>query len=162
MSDPYTEKPKVSGYLLVAVIAWTGTAQNQMPKCVRPTDFSNGKFVASYEACLNRQENFCETHREDPACLEKPKTGKPYYKTTTDEIDPSIRCKIEKDDSYKCLQDPIRIIVADDQKPSPAAPATTNSTAPAPTPKSSGAPPDEGAPGDEKTPQVVIPPPPPH
>jgi hypothetical protein len=129
----------------------------KMPICVRPTDFSNGKFVASYEACMKRQETFCEIHKENKECLAIPQTGKPYYKTTTDNIDPSKRCKIEKDDSYKCLQDPIRIVVAEEAKTIPSV-STTPSGSPIP---------EEGAgtgtgTGDEKSPPVVPPPPPPH
>ncbi len=129
-----------------------------LPKCVRPTDFANGKFVASYEACLKRQETFCDTHKENKDCLALPPiTGKPYFKTTTDDIDPSKRCKIEKDDSYKCLQDPIRIIVAEEAKPNPATPATTPSGTPG-----EDTPGTEKVSGEEKNPPVGLPPPPPH
>lgn len=142
--------------------------QEKMPKCVRPTDFANGKFVASYEACLKRQETFCETYKENKECLALPPiSGKPYFKTTTDDIDPSKRCKIEKDDSYKCLQDPIRIIVAEEAKPNPISPianATPSGTA-VPDLKVLAVPTEDGTTtgtGDEKNPPVVLPPPPPH
>jgi hypothetical protein len=133
-----------------------------MPKCVRPMDFANGKFVSSYEACLKRQENFCSSHKENKECLALPPiTVKPYFKITTDDIDPSKRCKIEKDDSYKCLQDPIRIIVAEEPKAVPVAPATTPSGTPASDQKVLAVPTEDGT-GDEKNPPVVLPPPPPH
>jgi hypothetical protein len=89
----------------------SGYAAGLMPRCVRPKDFSMGKFVATYEACLGRQSKFCNTHKESKECaslLQRP--AHPYFKVTVDDIDPTKRCKILRDGSYRCLQDPVRLI----------------------------------------------------
>src|SRR5258708_17721303 len=115
--------------LLIFFITAFSMAAEKMPQCVRPTDFSNGKFVTSYETCLKRQETFCNGHKENKDCQALPvHSGKPYYKTTVDDIEPSKRCQIQKDATYKCLQDPIRIIPAADVdvQSNATSPATTS------------------------------------
>src|SRR5271166_6530870 len=88
---------KVVVFLLVLIsnVAVAGPVTEKMPPCVRPSDFANGKFVASYFTCLKRQDEFCRIHREDKTCAARPvNPGKPYFKTTVDDIDPQVRCKI--------------------------------------------------------------------
>ncbi|CAM6000334.1 unnamed protein product [Sphagnum balticum] len=93
------------------LLALAAQGADKMPTCVRPADFSMGKFVASYEACLNRQKKFCDSHKESKECAALPqKSGHPYFKVTVDDIDPTKRCKILPDGSYRCLQDPVRFI----------------------------------------------------
>src|SRR5258708_7671020 len=139
--------------LLIFFISTFSLASEKMPQCVRPSDFSNGKFVASYETCLKRRETFCNSHKESKPCQSLPvHSGKPYYKTTVDDIEPSKRCQIQKDATYKCLQDPIRII------PAAEADVKSNATAPAATPSGSPAP-ESGTNGGEQEPKVMPPPP---
>src|SRR5271154_1270279 len=92
----------------------------KMPTCVSPKDFSMGKFVGTYEACLNRQAKFCVAHKESKECAALPeKPPHPYFKVTVDDIDPTKRCKILEDGSYRCLQDPIRFMTPTNNQGAP-------------------------------------------
>jgi hypothetical protein len=164
--------------ILSLFISTTSFAQTQvqatlkpaetLPRCVRPRDFSNGKFVASYEACLKRQDAFCNAHKESKVCLNRNvPQGKPYFKTTVDDIDPSKRCQILKDGSYQCLQDPVRFMAPITQANAPPIPVQ-GAPSPVVTPTTSGPTSadvpveDKGTGGDETLPQgaPVLPPPP--
>ena len=115
----------------------------QIPRCYRPKDFSVGKLVSSYEACLVRQRTFCVAHPEIKNCGSGQPTGKPYYKVADDEIDPTKRCKITKDGSYLCLQDPIRLVLPE-----------TPAAEPVPTPSGSPGASPNGTPGSTALPGI--------
>ena len=139
---------------------------DSLPHCVRPVDFANGKFVASYEACLKRQASFCLAHKINKECLNLPvDAGKPYFKITVDDIDPKKSCKVQKDGSYACIQDPVRFMAPITQTNSPKVePAGTPGATPSGSgPKAIDVPVEENGSGGETTaPQgaPVLPPPP--
>jgi hypothetical protein len=163
----------ITSVLLITAAAYGETPPKpileKMPTCVRPIDFSNGKFVASYAGCLKRQDEFCQKHKENKTCDARPvNPGKPYFKTTVDDIEPRERCKVNKDGSYKCLQDPIRIIPPPTAEAptiaggAPAAGGTPGAPAGTPSggPTTITVPVEEGGAEPGAMPPVVRPPPP--
>jgi hypothetical protein len=106
---------------LMVVNAFAAKPLYDIPKCYRPKDFSVGKLVSSYEACLARQKSYCLGHTEIKNCGSFQSTGKPYYKVAADEIDPTKRCRITKDGSYVCLQDPIKLVLPEEPHAEPVA-----------------------------------------
>src|SRR5947209_5193436 len=82
------------------------------PRCVRPTDFSVGKAVTSYEDCLKRREKFCLSHEKLKECQNDTAAQKLNKKrivfTNPRDVNPEERCSIQRDGSYHCIQDPIR------------------------------------------------------
>jgi hypothetical protein len=128
-----------------------------MPRCPRPRDFSQGRPVSDYEACMKRQRTYCADHDGDQDCaqIKPPQAFDPHSRS--DQADPSKRCSVQKDGSYVCLQDPLRFTGNNEEEEAPGTPASSPTTSDVPLENANPAAPGTGA-GPGVLPPGAIPP----
>lgn len=147
----------ISELLLATALAQSPapSASKEAPKCVRPSDMSRFEAVKTFVECEDKKKAFCEKYEKDPECRAKPSLRFPG---NPDDISPAERCKIGNDNSYSCIQDPIRFVPKEVPLPGvPSQPIDEENKPADPAAAPPGAQPAEAGP----PPQVLIPPPPP-
>ena len=145
------------------------TSKATLPQCRRPLDFSVSKDVAAYEACIEKQEKFCDRNDSDARCQKIIAPKNVDHVKTGAGADGSIFCAIQKDGSYLCQQEMVRFLVPEEVIQPSASPTglptinddgtVTNLPVPTPVPKPAENPVGEPAP-PPPIPSLFGPPPP--
>lgn len=128
--------------------AAAGRAAEALPQCPRPADMSVSKAVSDYHSCLDKKKKLCSQRNKekDPACIKFRASSAPpvRFPDNPEDINPTERCTIYRDGSYRCVQNPVRFVTKDAPK-AQSAPTVAPGGSAAPSAGSDGtAPPDEG------------------
>ncbi len=99
--------------------AW---ANPNLAPCPRPKDMSVSKAVVNYSACLAKKRDYCERNQKLKECQSFLASQKSVDFSNKGNL-PSERCAIQRDGSYKCVQNPLRFVLKD--SPNVSAPATS-------------------------------------
>ena len=84
------------------------------PNCPRPRDFSVVEIFSLFEACVGRQEKFCEQNETSLKCKKILAPKNADLIKTGPGSNTAAACIIQSDGSYKCEQEMVRFLVPEE------------------------------------------------